>query len=117
MNQPKFNFGDKVVIKKTGKVFEVFAIAKSGNSYSYRDEYYKSMFEHEEDIEKYAAPERTYSQKEAERLVRMAIKRMNGKPYMDSMSRAEAALGVMNDYDDLCEKRLSRTERITSSQS
>lgn len=58
MNHPKFKFGDKVVIKKTGKSFEVFAIAKSDESFSYRDEFYKSFFEREDDLELYREPQK-----------------------------------------------------------
>lgn len=59
MNQSRFKFGDCVIDKGTKKKFYVFAIASSGSGfYSYRDEYYKSLFIRESDLELYQEPQR-----------------------------------------------------------
>lgn len=62
MNQPKFNYGDKVIIKADRSRFIVFAIAYDNESgYYYRDEYRGSDFFKEEELELYQEPQKLYA--------------------------------------------------------
>lgn len=59
MQQPKFNYGDKVTVRGGGKPFEVFAIGYDPESgFYYKDEYHGSAFEKEGNLMIYKEPQK-----------------------------------------------------------
>lgn len=59
MNQPKFNYGNEVMVKDSASRFNIFAIGyDAGTGYYYRDEYHNSHFYKESELELYKEPQK-----------------------------------------------------------